>query len=437
MSVRLSPDAHAFRDATLLIVLLWFPAGCARELMPTPNICADPTRNLFENVPPQYQSNRVPVLYGTDRLAFQDRKQGLRYDVDRSQSLAFGVCTVRIGKTLLWEDLVKESRRRRRTRPLPVSVERIDEKGRYPDALRLRVADGKVTFDQTVLAQEKQADETLRKLVSEQLASVPVKEAYVFIHGVGNTFDYSAGTIAEIWHFMGRVGVPIVYSWPAGYEEGIIQSYSHDRESGEFTIFHLKQFLRALASCPDLQKIHLIAHSRGTDIIATALRELHIECTAAGRQTRSHLKMGTLVLAAADMDVEVVSQRIAAEGLPLVPEDSAIYMSEKDLAMKLADFLFGSLRRLGQLRGRDLTLDQQRKLAATTHLQFIDAKVSSGFVGHSYFYENPAVSSDLILLLRDHRPPGLENGRPMKKRSDGFWEIRDGYPTVKDGPVKK
>ena len=137
------------------------------------------------------------------------------------------------------------------------------------------------------------------------------------------------------------------------------------------------------------------------------------------------------------MDVEVVSQRIAAEGLPLVPEDSAVYMSEKDLAMKLADFLFGSLRRLGQLRGKDLTLDQQRKLAATTHLQFIDAKVSSGFVSHSYFYTNPAVSSDLILLLRDHRDPGLENGRPMKKRSDGFWEIRDGYPTNKNDTAKK
>ena len=431
MSARFSYSTSAFHTTTVLILLVWFPGGCARELMPTPNICAEPDRNLFADVPAQYQSSRVPVLYGTDRVPFQDKKRGLQYDVDRSQSLAFGVCTVEIGKNLSWEDLVKESRSQRRSRPLPVLVEHIEEKGRYPDAVRLHVVDGKPALNEAVLAQEKQAEESLRRLVSEQLAAVPRKEAYVFIHGVGNTFDYSAVTIAELWHFMGRTGIPVVYSWPAGYEEGIVQSYTHDRESGEFTIFHLKQFLRALASCPDLRKIHLIAHSRGTDIISTALRELHIECSGGGKQTRSQLKLGTLVLAAADMDVEVVSQRIAAEGLPLVPEDVTVYMSEKDLAMKLADFLFGSLRRLGQLRGKDLTLDQQKKLAGTTHLQFIDAKVSSGFISHSYFYKNPAMSSDLILLLRDHRGPGAENGRPMKKRSDGFWEIRDGYPSKK------
>ncbi len=420
------------RPATGLIIVVLLVSGCARELMPTPNICADPNRNLFDDVPAEYQSNRMPVLYATDRTTAKGKKEGLQYDVDRSQSLAFGVCTVAIGKDVSWKDLVKESRTQQRRRALPVSVEQIDEKGRYPDAVRFHVVDGRIVADETVLRREKEADEALRTMVSERLVSVPIKEAYVFVHGVGNTFDYGAGTIAELWHFMGRRGIPVLYSWPAGYDEGIIQSYTRDRESGEFTIFHLKQFLRALASCPDLHRIHLIAHSRGTDIISTALRELHIECTAAGRQTRSHLKLGSLVLAAADMDVEVVTQRIAAEGVQLVSDNVTVYMSEKDLAMKLADFLFGSLRRLGQLRGTDLTPDQQRKLAGTTHLQFIDAKVSSGFVGHSYFYQNPAVSSDLILLLRDHRKPGAEHGRPLKKRDDGFWEIRDGYPAVKD-----
>lgn len=423
---------HSGHPAAVLIIVVLFAGGCARELMPTPNVCADPSRNLFEDVPAQYRSNRAPVLYATDRTTVQNKNKSLEYDVDRSQSLAFGVCTVRIGKDLSWEDLAKESRTQRRGRPLPVSVEQIDEKGRYPDAVRFHVVDGNIVTDEAVLRREKEADEMLRTMVSEHLASVPVKEAYVFVHGVGNTFDYAAGTIAELWHFMGRPGIPVLYSWPAGYDEGIIQSYTRDRESGEFTIFHLKQFLRALASCPDLHKIHLIGHSRGTDILATALRELHIECTAAGRQTRSHLKLGILVLAAADMDVEVVTQRIAAEGVQLVADNVTVYMSEKDLAMKLADFLFGSLRRLGQLRGTDLTPDQQRKLAGMTFLQFIDAKVSSGFIGHSYFYQNPAVSSDLILLLRDHRKPGAEHGRPMKKRADGFWEIRDGYPIVKD-----
>ena len=61
-------------------------------------------------------------------------------------------------------------------------------------------------------------------------------------------------------------------------------------------------------------------------------------------------------------------------------------------------------------------------------MDFIDARVTQlGASGHSYFIDNPAVLSDLILLLRDDRPPGAEHGRPLLHRDDGFWEIRDDY----------
>jgi hypothetical protein len=61
-------------------------------------------------------------------------------------------------------------------------------------------------------------------------------------------------------------------------------------------------------------------------------------------------------------------------------------------------------------------------------MQVIDAHVRTDFLGHSYFHENPAVSSDLILLLRDNRGPGAENGRPLIRRDNNFWEIDDTYP---------
>ena len=70
--------------------------------------------------------------------------------------------------------------------------------------------------------------------------------------------------IAELWHFLGRQGVPILYTWPAGF--GGLRGYTRDRESGGFTIFHLKQFLRLLASTPELEELNIIAHSRGTDV---------------------------------------------------------------------------------------------------------------------------------------------------------------------------
>jgi esterase/lipase superfamily enzyme len=412
----------------LISVAVLLSTGCQRGLMPTPNICADSSRDPFREVPKAFQSSQVQILYATDRVPIQDKKRGLQYGVDRSKTLAFGTCTVELGKGLSWENLVEESRTARRSQSLPVSLGQINERGRYPEGMLYHLVDGKLVRNEELLERQEQADELLRTTISEYLATSPRKEAYVFVHGVGDTFERAAGTIAGLWHFMGRVGVPVLYSWPAGYKSGIVRSYTHDRESGEFTNTHLKRFLRVLASCPDLQKIHLISHSRGTAILTTALSELHNEFTAAGKQTRSELKLGHLVLMAADMDFEVVALRVGPEGLYLVPDELTVYASEKDLAMKAADWLFGSERRLGQLQASDLTLDQQRVLSEMLQLQFIDAKVASGFVGHSYFYKNPAVSSDLILLLRDHRAPGADNGRPLIKRPDGFWELREGYP---------
>ncbi len=405
-------------------------AGCQREeLMPTPNLYAKSETNPFVAVPPALQSNHVEVVYATDRVPVQDRKRGFRYGWERSKSLAFGVCDVEIGHDLSWDELVRESRTQRRSRSLPLTVGEIQELGRFaavPDLSAFR--DDTFVESPEAIARRTETENQLTALLSDRLAKTSRPEAYVFIHGYSDTFEDAAYVMAELWHFMGRTGVPVIYTWPAGAPDGAMAGYMRDSESGQFTGYHLRHFLRTIASCPDLKKLHLIAHSRGTDVLTTALREINLECRAAGKQTRAELKLGNLVLAAADLDFEVTSQRITAELVPLIPERMTVYVSKTDRAIGIADVLFGSARRIGQLRWTDLTPEQQKALEAVPQMQLIDAQVRSNFIGHSYFHDNPAVSSDLILLLRDNLPPGAEHGRPLLKRQNSFWEVHDGYP---------
>lgn len=409
--------------AALLVV------GCQQQLMPTPNIYVQSKDDPFQAVPESLRSNRVEVVYATDRVATQDRKGRLKYDYERSKSLAFGVCTVEIGKDVSWDDLVRQSRTQWRSRSLPLNMREIQELGRFPSIPDIASFDAHVAEERPETATKRAATEhQLTTLLSERLSRTPHKEVYIYIHGFNNTFEDAAFVMAGMWHFMGREGVPIIYTWPAGSPEGLLGGYTHDSESGQFTGYHLRHFLRTVASCPDVRKVHLIAHSRGTDVLMTALRELNLEYRAAGKQTRSELKLGNLVLAAADLDFEVSSQRIVAEFLPFVPERMTVYVSATDRALRVADWLFGSKRRIGQLRWSDLTPEQQKALAAVSQMQIIDVLARTGFLGHSYFHANPAVSSDVILLLRDNRGPGEENGRPLLKRQEGFWEIDDSYP---------
>jgi esterase/lipase superfamily enzyme len=391
---------------TLLMVSIALLVGCQQELMPTPNLYANSKDNPFDKVPPSLQSSRIEVVYATDRAPMTDKKGALHYGYERSKSLAYGVCTVEIGRNLSWDDLVRESRMQRRSRSLPLSMAAVNELGRFPAVPDLAAfRHGTFAEAPEVIAKRAEDERQLTALVSEHLARTQRRKAYIYIHGFSNTFEDAAFVMAELWHFMGRTGVPIIYTWPAGSPEGALGGYTHDSESGQFTGYHLRHFLRTVASCPDLEKIHLIAHSRGTDVLMTALRELNLEYRAAGKQTRSELKLGNLILAAADLDFEVTSQRITAELLPLVPERMTVYVSATDRAIGLADVLFGSKRRIGQLRWTDLSPEQRKAMEAVPQMQIIDARVNTGFLGHSYFH-----------------------GRPLIRRQDSFWEINDAYP---------
>ena len=61
------------------------------------------------------------------------------------------------------------------------------------------------------------------------------------------------------------------------------------------------------------------------------------------------------------------------------------------------------------------------------NVQLIECKLSNWSLNHSYVFSNPAVLSDLILVLRDGRPPGATYGRPLNQPAEGIWELTDAY----------
>jgi hypothetical protein len=58
-------------------------------------------------------------------------------------------------------------------------------------------------------------------------------------------------------------------------------------------------------------------------------------------------------------------------------------------------------------------------------IDFIEVKATPGFLGHSYFTSDPAVSSDLVALVRYGLKPG-EPGRPLEEIQRPFWRIPTG-----------
>jgi esterase/lipase superfamily enzyme len=264
--------------------------------------------------------------------------------------------------------------------------------------------------------------------LTKRLAQTPRKEVFIYVHGFNNSFEDSIVTTGEFWHFIGREGVPLAYTWPAG--EGTIRAYGYTEQSSQYTVYHLKQLLRLVASCPDVQRVHLVGHSRGTDVLTTAIRELHLETRGVAR-TNEKFKFGTLILAAPDMDLDVVTQRIWSERISQAFERCIIYVHKGDKALSLSNWLTGGSTRFGDLDLTIFTPDEIHSMRGSERNQFIEARVTeAGKFGHDYYRANPSVSSDLILVLRYQLPAGGKHGRPLRVSDKGFWVLDDNYPNT-------
>jgi esterase/lipase superfamily enzyme len=241
---------------------------------------------------------------------------------------------------------------------------------------------------------------------------------------VNNQIEDALTTTASLWHYAGRIGVPVCYSWPAGNRG--VTAYLKDRESGEFTVFHLKETLRALADVPGLQAITVVAHSRGTDVATSAIRELALYDMGGGRDPRQTLKIRTLVLAAPDLDFGVVEQRLAAEGMAAAVGQVNIYLNPRDGALGVAQAISTGMR-IGRISPDDLSEAQWQRLETVSNVHMIDVEGAPGRLGHVYFRDNPAVLSDVILTMRTGAVPGSAE-RPLERVRGNFWRLHPNYP---------
>ncbi|MCM8529624.1 MAG: alpha/beta hydrolase, partial [Lentisphaeraceae bacterium] len=182
-----------------------------------------------------------------------------------------------------------------------------------------------------------------------------------------------------------------------------------------------------LYKCKSIEKINILAHSRGTDVTTTALRELQLELKKEGKSLKD-MKLNNLILAAADIDLEVFSQRVIAEGIHLAPKRTTIYLGAGDRALNFSQRMNISRRRLGLMKPKHLKPEGRALIKSWDSVHLVHIPQTLGFIAHSYFIDDPAVSSDLILLIRDDLDPGVMSGRPLTLDESGMWILKRGYP---------
>jgi len=257
----------------------------------------------------------------------------------------------------------------------------------------------------------------------------------LYVHGFNESFATAAYTAAELCHFLGRAHVCAFFTWPASSTGNPIFSYTATTESAQFSVGHLKKALRTIARTPGVEGVELLAHSRGTALLLSAVRELALEAIAAGQDPADAFKLENIVLLSPDIDADVASQQLeifasdpgltshwTSGELPrFLRGRFTVYSSPEDKALKLSQFLFRGDRRVGQLAPEDISPAAQAYFAETGNIDLIvyEGKRTDKY-GHSYFLSNPRVSADLIELIRGGTAPG-EPGRPLVRKGKIAW----------------
>jgi esterase/lipase superfamily enzyme len=298
-----------------------------------------------------------------------------------------------------------------------------------------RSPDGKVLRDRAELARQFEAKAKLQGEVERRLDAVPKKELLLYVHGFNETFASAAYTAAELCHFLGREQVCAFFTWPASTTGNFLISYTTTTESADYAVEHLKKSIRILAGTPGLERLQILAHSRGTALTLRAVSELANEAIAAGKEPAAVYKIENLVLLSPDVDVDVAGQEITGflsdpelttiwpDGrLPRVLNGRlTVYTSPDDRALLVSRILFRSRNRVGQMRAEDVPEAAQRYFETVGRIDLISYQGRrTDLFGHSYFTTNPQVSSDLIQLIRYGKRLG-EPGRELLKTGPVTW----------------
>ncbi len=238
------------------------------------------------------------------------------------------------------------------------------------------------------------------RAVNDALTATQSRSLLIFVHGYNVSFEDAAVRAAQIAADTDLDGAVAIFDWPSA---GAMSSYVRDQQAARNAGFYLARFLRDFPASVDADRLLLVAHSMGSEVVSRAV-------TILGDSVPT---MAQAVFAAPDVDARFFRREVLPRLIPKAKRVT-VYASNEDEALRASRVLNG-VWRLGL--GGD-------SLVVLKDMDTIDAtRVRGDFLGHTLFI-NGSVLSDLHELLMNDRAPGDRRLLGIKRDSLTFWRFR-------------
>lgn len=275
--------------------------------------CASPGRHELLNVS-SFPANPADISAEHDIFVATTRRQSadqprIVYGGDRSPNIAYA--------------------------SVDITVPKIHETGRIERARGRAQADPAKHFTARRVSFFKERQQ-FAQAINADVVRHEGQRVLVFVHGFNNGFDDGVYRITQIVHDTKYVGTPVLFSWASAAKT---TGYLYDKESANAARDDLEATLRMLAGSK-AKSIDIIAHSMGTWVTMETLRQLAI---TGDRDLGG--KLGNVILASPDIDVDVFKKQMERYGKPDKP--FVILLSDDDRALRLSTFISGDKPRVG------------------------------------------------------------------------------------------
>ncbi|MFS8050170.1 alpha/beta hydrolase [Rhizobium sp. BR 314] len=222
----------------------------------------------------------------------------------------------------------------------------------------------------------------------------------VYIHGFNTQFDDAVYRITQISQDANYKGVPVLFTWASA---GKPFDYVYDTNSAMAARDALEDTLRLVVSS-GATRVDIVAHSLGNWLTMEALRQL-----AMTNDRDLSGKLGNVVLAAPDIDVDVFKSQMRRYGKPSRP--FIVLASNRDRVLDMSSWLAGSKPRLGDYLDTKDIADY-----GVVVVNMSDIKGNDG-LNHSIFAENPTMVKLLGIDLNRDDAGRLGDGTVTSKVS--------------------
>jgi esterase/lipase superfamily enzyme len=285
--------------AVTLLSLAFLLAGCASR----PGVGA-----LLSNHAVSAVGKDHTILVATTRE--RDSRPGTYFGGERAQSVSYATVTVAVPPT-----------------HVPGKIE-------WPSRAPGNPETDFVVRDAAYLDSEREFVKTL----NAQLAMRPPgkRRVFVFIHGYNTMFAEGLYRFTQIVDDADAPAVPVLFTWAS---RGHVTDYVYDSNSATAARDELEHTLR-LVFASNAEAVNILAHSMGNWVTVEALRQIKISAKLPPMK-----KLGAVVLAAPDIDIDVFKSQMRRFGKPRKP--FFVIVSRDDKALRFSDFIAGGKERLG------------------------------------------------------------------------------------------